>query len=71
MLVGRVHGRVYTKVYADTVAHELLAIQRLPYLYRGFDVEEGYYYTAEGLERRPCVYFRMLVYGLANLGECR
>lgn len=40
-------------------------------MYRRLNIEKGYYQTPEGLEWRPCVYFRMLVYGLANLGQGR
>jgi len=42
----------------------------LPYLYRRFDVEEGDDYPAERLEWCPGVDLRMLVDGLAELGEC-
>jgi hypothetical protein len=69
VLVCRVHRRINTKVYADAVAHELLAIKRFPYLYRRLDVKEGYYDAAEGLEWCPGVYFGMLIYRLADFGE--
>ena len=69
MLVCWVHGCVYAKVYADTIAHQLLAVKRLPDLYRGFGVEERNYYAAKGLEWRPCVHSRMLVDCFANLGK--
>lgn len=42
----------------------------MPYLYRRFDVEEGDDYPAERLEWCPGVDLRMLVDGLAELGEC-
>lgn len=69
MLVGGVQGRVHSKVYADTVAHELLTVKRLSYLDCRFDIEEGYDDAAERLERRPCVNFGMLIYCFADLGK--
>lgn len=69
MLVGGVHGCIYAEVYTDAIAHELFAIKGLSDLDRRFDVEEGYYDATERLERRPCVYFRIFVYGFADLGE--
>ena len=69
VLVRGVHGRVDAEVDADAVAHERLAVERLP---DGDGVllgEEGDDQALEGFQRRPGVDFGVGVDGLAQLGE--
>ena len=66
MLVCGVQRCVHAEVYADSVAHELLAVKGLADCYGGFDVEEGDNDAAEGLERSPCVHFCMLINRFAD-----
>ena len=69
MLVGWVQRRIQTKVYSYTATHESLAIEILANVNCGFDVKEGGYDAAEGLQRRPGVNRRILIYCLADLDE--
>lgn len=69
MLVGRIERRVHAEVDTDAIAHKLFTIQRLSYSYRRLDVEEGNHDAAEGLERRPCMYFCMLIDGFTDLSK--
>lgn len=70
MLVGGVEGCVHAEVDAHAIAHDGFAVEGLPYLDRGVDVEEGDDDALEGFERRPGVDLCMLVYCFAELGEC-
>ena len=69
MLVRRVHGRVDPKVHADPVAHDCLAVERLPDGDGVGGVEEGDDDALEGFEGRPGVDFGVRVDCLPDFCE--
>jgi hypothetical protein len=69
VLIRRVHGRVDAEVDADAIAHERLAVERLPDGDGVLFGEEGDDETFEGLQGRPGVDFGVGVDSLAELGE--
>lgn len=69
MLVAGVQRGIDSKVDPYSATHESLAVEGLPYLDRGFGIEEGRHYAAEGFEGCPGVDRCMLVYEFADLDE--